>query len=770
MPITPPWSAPQAGLPDELDSVNQAAQVGQELGTHSVSVLYDGTRVLTPSGGTQLDYYTPGNITDISQPFVLSGTTVGRVVIPVSCYGEAADLHVTLCPDSAGSPVTTSPIVSVNVPAIVIRNLIAEHGLESATVSTQTAATNGQYCTGSITTFNWASPLGDASGVASIATIVVDGSYFIFLGGVTSAPVNTVATAEFLGNTSLAAPVAQPSLPQSNYYIACATTTNSIVSCGGYNGSSASSAVFTASWDVNTGTIGAWSRQASLPTTRFGAGVTSFNDVIYLVGGTQTGATEMSSFIYANVDNGQISGWITGPDLPQAAMSPMLTVCSGWLICVGGGTIAGSPHANVWMAKLQDDGTISGWVPGPNLQTAVFSYAPGWDVTTTDNTVVIMGGFTGPSAVTDAVQTLAVTEETVGTWHQFRWNPANTQTVGAFDNGDGTWQLINPVTTNNIYNVSTLTPTGLLSVPLAASGLTNGATYHVVMQQHQSQTGSDYLSVNVLDDTPLPLAVLGRPRNIGSWSDLIFTGWSVPLSVYNQDVSTSGDVLHTVEDLSNTGSSISSNIASATSSNVWDYLHRLTGHVNVINQLNVPLNRNPTFTTGVTSWTPTNCTFTQSSAQTHGGFPFSGLMTPTGSGNASVASEQARLPISSNQVLTSARWFAVNGWFYSPGGFSNLQLGVNWYDSGGTFISAGSVATSLSAATWLNEVCLALAPDTAAFGAIFVTEVSPAGTDTLYLSNVTFTLSTETVDSFASVITVDYDPTTGLPASTTELT
>lgn len=772
MPTTPPWSAAQNGLPTELDSANQAAQAGQELGTHAISILYDGTRILTPSGGTQLDYYTPGNVTDISQPFVLSGTNVGRVVLPISYNGEAADLHVTLCPDSGGVPLTTNPIVSVTVPAIVIRNLIADRGLENAIVLTQTATFNSQYCTNSINTFNWASPLGDASGVANNAAVVVDGNYFIFLGGFTTTNVATVATAEFQGEDVLALPVAQPPLPSPGYYVACATTTNSIVACGGYNGTSPSSAVFTASWDVNTGTIGAWSGQTSMPITRWGAGVASFNDTIYIAGGTQTGATASSSFIYANVDNGQISGWSTGPDLPQGTMSPMLAVCAGWLFCVGGCTITASPFTNVWMAKLQDDGTISGWVPGPSLQTAVYSYAPGWDVTVTDNEIVIVGGFVGSSTTTDAVQVLPVTENTVGTWRQFRWNPSNVETVGAFDNGNGTWQLVNPYTAGSIYRVSTLSDTGLLSVPLAASGLTNGATYHVVLQQHQSQTGDDYLSVNVLDDTPLPLPVLGRSRHVGSWGNLIGTGWSLPMSVYNQDVSASGDVRHTLEDLSSTGSVVSSNIASAFSTHIWDYRHYLVGRVNSVAQLNVALNKNPTFTTGVSSWTPSNCTFTQSNAQTQGGFPFSGLMTPNSGGtlNAFVTSEKIMLPVSSNQVLASVRWFVANGWFYSPTGFGNLIVGINWFDSGGNVISSATTTSSIAANTWSNYVTFGLAPNSASSANIFITEVTPANSNTLYLSNVGFFLATETVDSFASVITVDYDPNTGLPNGTTELT
>lgn len=774
MPTTPPWSAAQSGLPGELDATNHAAQVGQELGTHSVTVLYDGTTpILTPDGGTQFFKLTPGNTLDISQPFTLVGTSVGRVVLPITYGGLGADVLVSLHPDSAGSPNMSINLASVLVPAIVIRNEISPTGLENATTALQTATRNTTYFTNSITVVNWASPTGDSTGVAANSSIITDGNFMIFIGGFTGGHgVATVATAEYQGDTVLALPALRPSLPQAAYYVNATVSTNSVVAAGGYNGSAPIASVWTASWDVNTGTIGAWSAQTSLPTATFGAGVAHSGDTVYVVGGSHDAVNATSSFVHTVVDNGQISGWTSGPSLPQAVVSPMLAVCSGWLICAGGSTSVsgGSAVSNVWVAKIQDDGTIDGWVPGPDLLVAVFAYAPGWDITTTDHEVVIVGGFL-TSGVTAAVQILSVSETEIGTWRRSEWNPSNVQAIGAFAIGDGTWQVINPVTNLSIYRASTLEPTGLLSVPLVATGLTNGAVYHVVMQQHQTGTGSDYLAIGLLDDTPLPIAALQSDRHSGSWST-IFPGWSVPMQVYSTSVGDSADVVHTWEDSNvDTGSAISNNVAAAFSTTYHDYLHQLIGHSSVVGKPNDPLNVNPTFTTGTAPWTAVNATITQSSAQTHGGFPFSGLITPTGGFSQAYAqSELEIVPELSNVVLGDVRWLMANSWVYSPAGYASFSLSISWFDRGQTLISTSSNVVSLSAGVWTNVVEIYLVPATAQYAAIVPTlSGNPTSSDVVYLSNATLKLSPETATSFASVITVDRDPT-GFPSGTSQLT
>ena len=770
MSTTPDWSAAKNGLPGDLAATNHAAQIDQNLGTHNFSAVYAGTRVLSPSGGTRLLDFTPGNSLDISQPFALSGTTIGRVVLSIKTFRAGADVRVTLCPDNgSGSPDTSAPIASTVVPAPWLTSLGAANGLENATTPLQLAQSNTLYCKGSITTSNWTGPAGDSSGVAGNASFVTDGNFMTFLGGFTTVPVGLVATAEYQGGTVVGLPMFQPSLPQATYYGGAATTSNAVVYAGGFTTVPVAN-VWTASWDVNTGTIGAWSAQQALPLPLWGPGVASYGDVVYLVGGTHDGIAATSDVGYAVVSDGQITSWADGPGLPTALLSPMLAAVNGWLVCAGGSlSLTTTPVTSVYIARINDDGSLGDWNAGPVLPVAISAYAPGWDIAATDNEIVLLGGFTSSSTTTTAIQILSITADSIAAdWRRSDWNPSNVQAVGAFNVGAGDWTLVNPVTDASIYRTSTLTPSPTISVPLHATGLTNGATYHVVMQQHQTRSASDFVASQILDNA-LPSPLLQSARNSGGPWTAVFSPWAMPMEVYAAD--TQGLLpLHTWEDQQSTGSPASSNGASRMTTMVYDSGDRLTGYLEATTFLPGALNANPTFTTGTSPWTPVNCTLTQSSVETHGGFPFSGLLTPTG-GFSTAYVESEQVPVgTSNAVLDGVRWFTTNGWFYSPSGYAGFSLSVNWYDSGGGYISTGSSIVALAAATWANIVNYFLAPDTAAYATIAPTESgTPTTGDVLYMSDVVLARSPETVPALSSAVAVGYDAVTGLPDSVSEI-
>jgi hypothetical protein len=762
MSASQPWSAGINGFPGQADATLRAGQVGQELNTHAVHVAYNGVRSLNPGGGTQCIGVTPGNGLDIDQPFTLSGTTVGRVVVPVSAVGEGADLRVSLYPDNAGVPNTANCLASTMIPASWISALTCYDGLENATTPLQTADTNALYASNSINVFNWPSPAGDSAGVASNSAFTYDGNYMIFVGGAGSggASIGTVATAEYLGGNQLSAPVAQPSLPKPVFYPCVVTTPTTIVVAGGNNGSAVSN-VWTASWDVNTGTIGQWSAQTALTSHLWGAGCASYGETVYVVGGTADGSSALRSVYHATNDNGQIGSWTSGPDLPEDTMSPMLVAINGWLLCIGGCTILASPYTAVWMAKIAGDGSLDYWRPGPSLQTAVYSYAPGWDVCQTANQVIVMGGYTGPSSTTASLQFLSITENTIGTWRATNWNPSFVQQVGAFDQGDGTWDLVNPVIAGDIYRVSTAIPVGLVSVPLFTTGLTNGATYHLVLQQHQTGDASDFLVISMLDSA-LPALALQSARNANSWSNGDLGFWRVPLEVY--DTSTTGcDVFHSWDDPSSTGSGVLNNIAAQAITWVYDNAHMPIGRLQATVQPNDPLNSNPTFATGVSPWASTNGTFTQSNAQTHGGFAFSGLLTPAGGNALAYASTELCFIGASQAVFGTERWLMANSWVWVPTTWSGVSLSINWFDSNQVYISTTSNPVSVTGAAWTNLVAYGQAPSTAAYASLVPTlSGTPSASNTLYLSNAMLVYSPETVKTVSSALSIVYDPVTTL--------
>ena len=203
-----------------------------------------------------------------------------------------------------------------------------------------------------------------------------------------------------------------------------------------------------------------------------------------------------------------------------------------------------------------------------------------------------------------------------------------------------------------------------MSVPLPASSLTAGATYHVVLQQRPSGTASDYLQYGI-NSASLPSDALKSSRHSGTWTT-IQTGYSMPMAVY--DNTANSPVLHTWSDPASTGSTYSSNLAAKTSTLVYNQYNLPFGLCEATALPNDPLNSNPTFTSGTSPWTATNCTLTQSSTQTHGGFAFSGLITPNGT-SASVFIQSENVPINAGTAVTNpGRFYQVNGWVYSPTG------------------------------------------------------------------------------------------------------
>lgn len=126
----------------------------------------------------------------------------------------------------------------------------------------------------------------------------------------------------------------------------------------------------------------------------------------------------------------------------------------------------------------------------------------------------------------------------------------------------------------------------------------------------------------------------------------------------------------------------------------WLILGRTIGDRIQITGTPVPIvvNANPYFEAGVTSWTATGCTFSQSSVIAHEGTK-SGLVTPDGvSTNAFVESEE--IP-----VVAGARYLP-SGWLFSPTAYGSANIQINWYDASHAYVSTSVASQSIPANVW----------------------------------------------------------------------
>jgi hypothetical protein len=342
MTFNPRQQAARNGLPGDLGATNHADQVNQLLCTPATQVIYAGSQVLAPNGAT-FSWTDSATLSDFDQPFVLSGTAVGRVTVPVLVQGAGSDLTVSLYPDAAGAPDLSSPLAQTVMPASTLTNLASPFGLAAG--GPLVTVDNGTLLYTSTGTGTWASPAGSPNGAPDASGIVTSGDYFILIGGydiTASAATAVVTSTQFLGGGLLAAPTPQPPLPLACFRAACAVTSSGIVVAGGQTAAASGllSNTWAASWDPNTGIVGSWSAQTALPVALSHSGAANWSigdgvDVVYVIGGSTDGFSSgaVNTVYYNTVNNGQLgSTWLTGPNLPQAEHFMFSAVINGWLV------------------------------------------------------------------------------------------------------------------------------------------------------------------------------------------------------------------------------------------------------------------------------------------------------------------------------------------------------------------------------------------------------------------------------------------------------
>lgn len=735
--FNPTWSAAQNGFPGNLDAENKSTQLNQLLGSHAITPVYQGSQVVTPIVGTQWVWRQGSNAIDFDQPFVMSGTSIGHVTVPVLPTGNGADLLITLCPDDgSGNPNTSAPVASTKIPASWITNLAASQGLANASSPLMQALYNTRYGTNSIFQgIPWGYPAGTVGGTAIGSGVATSDNYMVLAGGEVGGTTasSMVFIAQYAGGNVMNRAVAGPSLPQATNSGALALTSDTAVFVGGASASGAAYAnVYTASWDPNAGQLGAWSLQAALPTALWSPAVAVDGETVYIVGGTN-GTSYFNTVYYASVSGGQITAWQQATPYPTNIFSATCAVVGGYLVVAGGlltSAVTSVTNA-VYYAKIAADGSLGVWQTGTPLPLAVYAGNSGWNQVVCDNQLAIIGGNTGSGTTTDRIQMISVDSAgpaptiPLSVWRQ----PVNSA-FGAFADGTGSYEVIELVASTSLYYYSDFTPVPLVPVPFPVTGLTSGATYHWVLQTtvYNGTDGTDYLSIGTSDNNSYTTSygnAQSRSRWSGAWTP-IAAPWCVPIAVYNNAVNGTAPI-GMWSDPASAGPPQETGVL------LYSYPNRLVGVCEATLFANDPQNSNPTFVSGTSPWTAVNCTLTQSNTQVHGGYTESGLITPNGT-SATVYAQSELIRV------TPGQWYQAQGWLYSTPGWSSVSLSVNWFDGNQGYLSTSSHTVSLAAATWTQQVNNFQAPAGAAYATLVPTEGgTPSAAALLYLSYLTLT-------------------------------
>jgi len=751
------------------------------------AVYHYGASVFPSDAGNHFTWVDGDNTIDYSQPFIASGTTMSRIKVPLQPNGNGADILISLYPDNgSGSPNTSSaPLAATRVTAAYLNQVCASNGLENATSNLQTTQNNSYFCTDGFTVNSTWSGAGNYTGTSFAS----NNGWGVWVGGqlTSGGSYNQVNSVQYVGGTNaLSAPISQPTLPFSSTNGGTVMLNNVIVYGGGMtnNASQASviSSVAAASWDPSTGVIGSWSAQQNLPVALNYPGCAGWNDTssIYFVGGLNSSNTLLTTVYWATVQSsGQLTTWNVATPLPTAVANPFVACIAGWIIVAGGANGSTLPDGggNMYYAKINSDGSLSSWQTGASLSYSMTPLSQGSNYCVLDNALITMGGSDNTGTSSNIMQVLTVTEAN---------GPASAWTISILDQAyetvfmpvslgvGGTWATIGmfPETggAQGIYHISTYTPVPMVQVPLTTTSMTNGNKYHLVIQQNQTYSESDYVAVGTIESTGgASITALSSTRHSGTWSNLS-SGYEIPIYFYGvTTISNENPQLWFV----NQDVDPVTNVTRRWSSLLYTYNGLLYGALESTEMPNLALNANPTFTTNVSNWGVVNGTFTQSNAQTHGGFPFSGLLTPTGGfSQAYVSSNLFNIYPGSKPVVNNlAPWINAQGWFYSPTGWANFSLNINWFDSTGTYMSTTVGSTvSLAAATWTFVSTFGQPPLGAATGAVVPTESSsPGATNTLFCSNVFGMYSPEYGTALTSAAQVEYGTAQWPPIGVTQL-
>lgn len=700
---TPVYAAAQAGILGNAGASAASAQLNQFLGTHADDLIYPGTPILTPGTfTTEVDtvWNQQFSTVDVDQPFTMSGTSIGRVQIPLLAVGAGADLLVSLCQDSSGDPGTM--ICQTRIPAKWVTPLSAVAGVAGPSSQVPTVQVTGSpLAVAQFQTMGLAAlaetpyPFPATTGTSAASSTATYGGYIFQIGGVNGgAALSSVFSIPFSGGV-MGQAIPQPAFPTTNdgssatcVVLDAVNGSPVVVNTGGGTsfGGSPVASVYTSNLDTSSGALSAWSSQTALPYSVQSHIMVSNDGYVYAVGGSN-GSTTLNSVAYAQVQNSQITSWGTAMPLPQPTELAFVAVSNGFLFVAGGTNISLTPEfTTVWYAPINTDGSLGVWQAGPQLATAGANF----NINSFGNDLgIICPGLSG-------VSTLTVTANGPA----FQWMQQNGnlgEYPGYADQQNGTVQCVALAGAANEAAAFTANVMPYMSVPLPATGLTNGATYHILMQQ-QGGDLSDYLCTCVGFDSFTGNTALTSVRGAFSWSALT-TNFGVSLTVFNNAAPGSVQLpLHTWED---SGARISTIVRSTTPDG------RVLGLCEATRQ-SVQLNENAGFESGTTPWVATNCTLTQSSAQAYGGI-FSALVVPNGTSSQVYISSE-NLPCLPGQSV------AASCWAYLPlGAFSGeFGLSINWFESasaGGGYISTtSSPSITIASATWTQLINVATAP------------------------------------------------------------
>ena len=194
-------------------------------------------------------------------------------------------------------------------------------------------------------------------------------------------------------------------------------TKNRVYLCGGFNGSSYVSTVYTAPINGD-GTLGAWTTDTALPGANGGAQAVVTKNRVYLIGGNN--GSPISTVYTAPINaDGTLGTWTTDTALPIAVQSSQVILTKKRVYLLGGSNASGL--STVYTATVNENGTINTWTLDSPLPGILYTS----QAVVTKNRVYLIGGSTGSGPVSTVYTAPINSDGTLGTWTTSTSLPSN---------------------------------------------------------------------------------------------------------------------------------------------------------------------------------------------------------------------------------------------------------------------------------------------------------------------------------------------------------
>ena len=175
-------------------------------------------------------------------------------------------------------------------------------------------------------------------------------------------------------------------------------TNTRIYLCGGNNGVTYLSTVYTALINSD-GTLGAWSTGTSLPEAFYCGSAIITKNRVYICGGKNSAGTLTSTFTAVINTDGTLGTWTTANSLPSLVWTATPFITKNRVYLFGGTTAAGAAVSTVYTAAINADGTLGSWTIGTSLPTVLNQS----QAIVTKNRIYLLGGYGTPVVYTASI-------------------------------------------------------------------------------------------------------------------------------------------------------------------------------------------------------------------------------------------------------------------------------------------------------------------------------------------------------------------------------